>query len=338
MIGTVDIRNIIGAPVALVPTNPSTAPASRACRCNQHTSEYHVLMKKSFNRHALVMAFSSLLAAFTANAANSFYAPGDLVLFFQKEGSTNTVYANLGNAATLYRGTAAGSADGTNSIAFLNLNSTLTSAFGAGWASDTGLYSGLAANWGTSTTSTLLQDGDPHRTLYVSASRNSVGTVGSANSTGWDFTIAGNGAMTSGASGISQQNNVFENSYDAQTTISLTGTSGIDDQNPFLAPGLQGNAFNNSFGGGVQQQGQAGAFGTFGEAGQVEFALDLYRMLARNNVAGQVGGENRVGSYEGTVTIGTNGDISFIAVPEPSSLALAGLAAGSLVLRRRRNA
>ncbi len=295
-------------------------------------------MKINLNRSALLAVLPTLLAAVPANAANSFYAPGDLVLFFQKEGSTNTVYANLGNAATLYRGASAGSADGVNRINFLNINSTLTSAFGAGWASDTGLYSGLAGVWGTSTTSAALQDGDPNRTLYVSASRNSVGNVGEANSTGWDFTIAGNGAMTTGSSGITQQNNVFENNYDAQTTISLTGVSGIDDQNPFQAPGLQGNAFNNTFGGGVQQQGQAGAFGTFGEAGQVEFALDLYRMLARNNVAGQVGGENRVGSYEGTVTIGTNGDISFLAVPEPSSLALAGLAAGSLVLRRRRSA
>jgi len=291
-------------------------------------------MKQSFNRNALAVAFFSLLAAFPASAANSFYAPGDLVLFFQKEGSTNTVYANLGSAAS-FRGAAAGAAGGSNQMNIMNLSSTLTAAFGAGWASDTGLYAGLAGNWGTSATSAALQDGDPNRTLYVSSSRGGVGTVGEANSAGWS--LATNTGMTDAASQISAMNNIFETQYDAQTTISLTNVSGIDDYNPFQAPGSQGTAFGN-FGGGVQQAGQAGAFGNFGGAGQVEFALDLYRILARNNVANQVGGDVRSGSYEGTVVIGTDGNISFIAVPEPSSMTLAGLAAGSLMLRRRRNA
>lgn len=294
-------------------------------------------MKNIFTRKALLAALVPLLAT-SAHAANSFYAPGDLVLYFQKEGSTNTVYANLGNAATLYRGTSAGAAGGTNQLNIIDLNATLTSAFGAAWASDSGIYAGMAGVWGTSGTSSVLQNGDPHRTLYVSASRNGVGNIGEANSTGYDFTFSGNTAMTTAASAIATQNNVFENNYDVQATVSLTSVSGIDEANPFLAPGIQGNAFNNTFAGGVQQQGQTGSFGTFGEAGQVEFALDLYRILARNNVAGQVAGEERVGSYEGTVTVDTNGIVSFIAIPEPSSMALAGLAAGALVLRRRRSA
>lgn len=294
-------------------------------------------MKQQFKRHALLMACSSLLAAFPVNAANSFYAPGDLVLYFQKEGATNTVYANLGNAANLYRGSAAGAADGVNNINFLNLNTTLTGAFGSGWASDSSVYAGLAGVFSTNVTNNILTDRDPSRTLYISRSRDDVGTVGLANSNTWDLVTAGNTTMSAGATGITGQNTAFETNYDAQVAISPTSVSTIDDQNPFLVPGQQGNAFS-AFEGGVQQRGTGSSFGSFGDAGEVEFALDLYRILAKNNISGQVGGDLRVGSYEGTITVGNTGLVSFVAIPEPSALALTGLAAGALVLRRRRSA
>lgn len=292
-------------------------------------------MKNKIKRCALLVASSSILAAFPAQAANSFYNAGDLILTFQKEGGTNTVYANLGNAATLYRGAAAGSADGTNNINFLDLSTTLTSAFGAGWASDSAIYAGLAGVWGTSssTSNNNLQDGDPNRTLYVSQSRDNVGTVGQATSSG--YVVNTNTGMTSGSSGITQMALVFENNYDSLITVSPTAVSQIDEQNSFLAPGIQGVAYN-IFASGVQQVGSAGTFGTFGEAGSVEFALDLYRIVGKTNAPGQVAGTLREGSYEGTVTVGTNGLVSFVAVPEPSSISLVGLAAGALILRRRR--
>ncbi len=44
-----------------------------------------------------------------------------------------------------------------------------------------------------------------------------------------------------------------------------------------------------------------------------EFALDLYRILAKNTISSQVAGDLRVGSYEGTVTINSSGQVSFIA-------------------------
>lgn len=291
-------------------------------------------MKQSFKRGALLVIASSLLAVLSASAANSFYAPGDLVLFFQKEGGSNTVYANLGNAATLYRGTAAGSADGVNNIGFLDLNTTLTSAFGAGWASDTGIYSGLGGVFSTSGTTNLVTLGDTARTLYISQRRDSVGTVGVANSNQW--LVAGNTQMSSGASGILQMNNAFAVNYDSTVTVSPTSISTIDDTNPFLAPSIQGAAMAGAFDGGIQQRGTFGSIGSFGDAGSVEFALDLYRILGKTGVSGQVDGVLREGSYEGTVTVGTNGLVSFVAVPEPSSMALAGLATGALLLRRRR--
>lgn len=291
-------------------------------------------MKQLFRHSALLVAASTLLTVLSASAANSFYAPGDLVLFFQKEGGSNTVYANLGNAATLYRGTAAGAADGTNNLNFLDLNTTLTSAFGAGWASDPAIYAGLGGVFSTSVTSNLVTLGDAARTLYVSQRRDSVGTVGEANSTQW--LVAGNTQMSAGSNGILQMNQAFEVNYDSTVTVSPTSISTIDNTNPFLAPGIQGAAMAGAFDGGVQQRGTAGSFGSFGEAGSVEFALDLYRILGKTGLPDQVDGVLREGSYEGTVTVGTNGLVSFVAVPEPSSMALAGLATGALALRRRR--
>ena len=259
------------------------------------------------------------------------------MLFFQQAGGSNTVYADLGNAAG-YRGAAAGpdASPGIPNINFLNISTALVSAFGAGWASDPTIYAGLAGVWGTSATSNTLQNGDPQRTLYVSSPRNSVATVGTANSTSWDLTLAGNTAMTSGASGIQAQNNVFATQYDAQVAVATVDISTIDNQNPFLTGGIQGAAFNGAFSGGVQQQGSASTFGTFGDAGSTEFALDLYRIVAKTGISGEVAGDLRVGSFEGTVTVGSNGMVSFI--PEPSSLALGGLALGALALRRRRSA
>jgi len=274
------------------------------------------------------------------------FAPGDLVLTFQKIGSTNTIYANLGNAATLYRGTAAGP-DAANRLNITDLSSTLTAAFGAGWASDAGIYAGAVGVYNTdSTPGADIVAGDPSRTLYVSKARTALGAVGAAQSTAWNFRTAGDGAMSTAASNIYASNNVLATNETASlTTIASTSVSQIDNQNPFLSGTIQGAAYG-VFGGGVQQAGADISFGTFGAAGSTEFALDLYRMLAETGLDGQVGGATgallaRQSTYEGTITVGTNGGVSFTssltAIPEPSGMVLTCLLAVSgLTLRSRR--
>jgi len=297
-------------------------------------------MKKSIKHHALLVAFSSILAVSSANAANTFYTPGDLVLYFQQEGGTNVVYANLGNAATQFRGAATGP-DAANKIQFLDLNSTLTSAFGSGWATNITVYAGLAGSWSTGTANTL-QDLDPQRTVYLSAARGSVGTIGIADSSGY---YPGFTALGTIATQIDQQNRAFAdlsgtNGYNASVIISTTDISMIDENNPFSAVNTLGNAFNNQIAGGAMQEASAAGFGAIDGVGATAFALDLYRMQGKSTVAGQVGlGETaRLGTFEGTVAIGTDGQVSFMTspVPEPSALTLSSLAAGALVLRRRR--
>jgi len=303
-------------------------------------------MKKSIKHHALLVAFSSVLAVSSASAANSFYSSGDLVLYFQKTsgtGSTNVVYANLGNAATDFRGAATG-ADAANKIQFLDLSSTLISAFGSGWATDPSVYAGLAGVYSASTNLTQSYNLDPNRTVYVSAARTSVGTIGVKSSGG--YTIGSNNTMNTFSSAILTQNEAFAdadgaNGYNASVIISNSDTavnvSQIGTMNP-IGAGL--NGFNGSITGTSMQSADAATFGTIDGVGSTAFALDLYRIEAVNNIAGQVGQGQTVrrGTFEGTVALGTDGQVSFMTspVPEPSALTLSGLAAGALVLRRRR--
>lgn len=291
------------------------------------------LLMKLFKTRAFFLSLfagSVLLTAGAAKAQNSYYAPGDLVLFFQQEGGANTVYVNLGNTATVFR-------DATANISnIVNINAQLNQAFGNNWTSMGNIYAGLAGVWGTSNTSVLLQDGDPHRTLYVSQSRDGAGTAGVANSAG--YTVNTTGGMTTAAGQIAAANNPFETNYDARAVVSPTSISGIDDYNPFSSPGIQGTAFG-SFAGGVQQVSSTGvgSFGTIGAYSNLEFGLDLYRILGRTGISGQVEGDLRQGSYEGTVVVDNAGNVSFVAaVPEPSTWLLFGLGSAWVLYGMRR--
>jgi hypothetical protein len=287
------------------------------------------------------LASTAVLFVGAAHGANSFYEIGDLVLYFQKPGNNNTVYVSLGNAAINFRGDAAGPTANRQSLNIINLNQTLTDAFGGGWASDTGIYAGAAAAH-SSSTGIQIQNGDQSRTLYVSRGRDAVGVVGESGSTPWDLTSVANN--TAGATSIIGMGNTFEVNGTLQQQILTVDISTIDTTNPFSSPGIQGTAFG-TFVGGVQQRGSASTIGNFGFGGDVyaenvEFALDINRITPRldADTTGEVAGVRFIGSYEGTLTVSRNGDVSFITIPEPSSAILAGIASLALVFRRRRSA
>ena len=275
-------------------------------------------------------------ALFAMGSAQGAVTAGDLILFFQKPGNTNTAYVNLGSAALLYRGAEAGPSATLQRVNFININSTLASAFGAAWATDPDIYAGLAGARSNSTAVTVV-NGDQNRTLYVSRARPSIGTVGQAGASPWDLVQAG--SLTTGATNmVALTNNFAVRLPDLDQGVLDTDTSTIDNMNTTTIGGFQSAGFD-LFVGGVQQSGSATAFGVFGDAGQVEFALDLQRLVPDGTVhTNEIAGQSRFGSYEGTVTIGTTGDVSFITIPEPSSVTLAGIAGLALAFRRRRNA
>ena len=282
----------------LIPSGAGSAPNHQTTR---------PLMKYNLNKFiAVLFGMGSTLAQLQAQTA----ARGDLMLFFQKPGDTDTVYVNLGNAATLYRGAAIGPTAAKQALNIININSSLTSAFGAGWASDPDVYAGLAGVYENSTAATVV-NGDQYRTLYVSKARTSVGTVGASGSTAYNLLAAG--SLNAGALAMyGMTTNFITQLPSVAQGLVTTEFSVIDNQNPTTLAGVQTTAFGQ-FVSGVQQRGSVSIFGTFGLAGQVEFALDLQRLVPDGTVdSGEIAGTSRTGSYEGTVTVGTDGNVSFI--------------------------
>lgn len=283
---------------------------------------------------ALAVAAASVIAGATAQAQNTTYAPGDIVLFFQQFGGSNTVMVNVG-AATTFRDTA------VNLINIANINAELSSGslgFGATWYDTSTLFWGAAGVFNNSTSTTTVTNGDPGRTLYASRKRAALGTEGAAQSSVW--AVDSNGSMTTGANGIIQMANRMETISLTTTLVEGVASSNIDGQNLFNITGNPTISFGVLPSGGVQGNFDAGSFGTFGGV-SAEAALDLYRILAVSPVGTVIdpGNVNRTGNYQGSFVIDQAGDVSFIVnnVPEPSSVMLLGMASliGGCIRRRK---
>ncbi len=259
------------------------------------------------------VAIVAILFTSSLRAENPNYTDGDLVLFFQNPGgstgSDQQVFVNLGNTATVFR---AAFTDQSNLTNIININSALTSAFGPDWANATTLYGGAGGVWSSAAQGNTLQNGDPRRTVYTTIARPSIGVVGSVNSDG--FSTVSSGFATSISQAIVQQNNILETQAStAVAVIALPGNS-QGSSIPLINP-ANGNGWNNNVPSpGVQQQGQAGNYGTFGSINNVKFMWDLYRSQARDNIAGQYGEgqETFAGVYLGTIVLTESGDVSFI--------------------------
>ena len=289
-------------------------------------------MIKNILSTAILAAAGVALSASSAMAQNPNYAPGDIVLFFQQFGGTNTVALNVG-AATTFRDTT------SNILNIANIGSQLsngTTGFGSSWYDLTNLWWGAAGVRSASINTTTVVNGDPNRTVYASRERTALGTEGSASSTAWSI-----GDLTTAATNIITQNNRMETQSLTTTLVEPTSASVIDAQHLFNLGGTPTSSFTVFSSGGVQGDFGAGLFGTFGGVA-AEGALDLYRLLAASPGGTVESGPLNVGQYQGTFVIEQDGDVSYIVtdvvpVPEPATM-VAGLALGAVatLTRRRR--
>lgn len=292
-------------------------------------------MHRTIKLKAILALAGVALSLGSASAQNPNYAPGDIVLFFQQFGSTNTVAVNVGAATTFRDAT-------SNMLNIASIGSDLsngTTGFGASWYESSSLWWGAAGVFNNSTSTTVQTNGDPGRTLYVSSVRTAVGTEGVASSAGWS--VDSNTSMTTGANGIIAQNNRLETQSLTTKLVEGTATSNIDNQNTFNILGTPTNSFS-VFPGSVEGSFGTGTFGSLGGV-TAEGALDLYRILATTAPVGTVDpGTVREGQFQGTFVIDSSGDISYIttAVPEPSTalMLVAGLGCLGFIRRRRQPA
>ena len=279
-------------------------------------------MSKLTNYISGALAVLGLCAgATTAMAQNTAHNTGDLILAFQNPGGTTgsdkVLLVSLGNAAQLYR------AQTSSTFNIANIGTLLTTTFGSDWSEQSTLYMGALSAWSSSGLSTGLSNGDPTRTVYVSAARTDVGVFGEASSVGWSGISAGNLGTAAGRM-LQIAGNLETGGEGFALTLSTTASL-FDDNNPFVGAN-QGTAYS-TFTGGTQFQFGLGGFGTMAGV-EAEGALDLYRFQARNDITGQFGfGEtNGTGSYLGSLVIDGAGNVSFAAVPEPGSVMLLGVA------------
>lgn len=294
------------------------------------------MISKNILSKAILAATGVVLSATSAMAQNPNYAPGDVVLYFQQFGGSNTVALNVGAGTTFRDATA-------NILNIANIGSLLsngTSGFGSNWYDSGSLWWGAAGVRSNSTSTTAQVAGDPGRTLYVSAGRSALGTEGTAQSNAWTFGSAG--FTTTATNNITAAVNRVETQSVLTTLVEGTGSSNFDNQNPFNISGSPTTAYG-SFAGGVMGSFGASSFGTFGGVA-AEGALDLYRVLATTAPVGTVveAGQTALnGNYEGSFVINQSGDVSFIvapvAVPEPTTMiGTLVLGCAAAAMRRRR--
>lgn len=291
----------------------------------------HLVMKLSKPKALFLASMAGLALAAsvpTASAAlDTTYNASDLILGFRmggtNQGSDTTIMVNLG-AASLYR-------DATsNLINIANIGALLSPVYGASWYDSTSLFMGIVgANNGifSDNTGSVAVGQDPNSTIYISTRRsNPAGNPVQPN--GLD------GSVQPSAGLIVSLGNVFaanDPNSDGIVSISSSTTNGWNT----ITTGSTGFDLDGLIN--IERAFGAGSFTFGGET--VENILDLYRVP--EFVGGNAPGTDGVGTFLGTFTIDSTGNISFLsvnAVPEPSSAALMVMGLAAVAALRRRNA
>lgn len=290
------------------------------------------------NRQILsALAGIALGLGFGANTASAAFTNGDLILSFQATGgtgATTTVVANLGAGYTYRDAT-------SNMLNIINIGTLLTSTYGADWYERTDLYFSVngnyAAGYNPVNQGAPVVNGDARNTIYVGRSKTD-GNPATYNQYSYAASAMGmvgtlmqtyNGAVATALAG------------DNAATIPTATVNTIED---FTTPA--GSLLVN-FGNFPADFNQAFSPGVLFNVGGVDYqgGLGLQRINRVDGTTGVLTGNVVIpgivagsGSNEGMFAIRDNGQVDYLAVPEPSTTALFGLAALGLGMRyfRRR--
>ena len=274
-------------------------------------------MKPTKTTSALVALAIAAVLGTSAHAQVAGYSEGDLLIGFEQQNGSGGVTANdyvvdLGSASNFITA--------TGNLTF-NLSTTnLVSAFGSSWATNTGtslvqwgVVGGSDLNSSLTLGSVTLQK----NTLFYTQGELTAGTHSTAPAT---------------ASNSTQKNvngNIQEFGQDYQGTSpgvtgSIIASNDANGWSALGAPSLTG------FGSGKDlEQPSSGSF-----AGPTDSVLDLYQF---NNTTSTPGAK---AILLGDFNLSSGGVLTFspVATPEPSSYALAALAAVTFAVLRRRKA
>lgn len=269
-----------------------------------------------------LLSAGAVVLTTTAQAVIVDFTPGDLVAGFfapTGTGSDQTYLFDLG-PATSYRDQAPGATFAVPTSLSLDLIAT----FGANWATRSDLYWGIFGVANSAPVGSAI-DGDPVRTLYASRALG----AGGARATPWGTgTIIGSTARGSAATQMATVQNsldVAEGTTNSGNHGALIGTNVNGSFEEFNPPGQAGTSFS-AFNPSILSNFGNGAAGA---------DLDVFRIL-NNTTGASPTGTVGLGSYEGTFSIDGAGVVTYTNVPEPTSFALLGAAAGLLGFARRR--
>jgi hypothetical protein len=248
------------------------------------------------------------------------YTDGDLFVGFHATGglgATQTYLVNIGQAST-YRDAAPGS---SFTLSLGNIGVDLTALYGSTWNTRADLF------WGITGAMSVASAGDPANTLYATKAETQVGTLESS------WARRSNSAQTGTVSKIQGIASGYLNDQQGSTDTNSAFAVIENTSDPNNWASYQSGGINSTAG---------SSLGVFSPTIEGNFAggvdgsrLDLFRMV-RTGIDDGTGSLTGLGTYEGTFSIGNNGAVGYLVVPEPSTAAMAGLGGALIGLSRRR--